>query len=120
MTPADPPVTTYRIAWRPGGSLTLGFRASKDFSTNECIQYEARSDKFGNVRTVVLDELAVLITGLTSELPYEFRIAAINDEGQGDWSTPSDPVCLPNPSNAPPMPQKVGVNGKDLYLKSLS
>lgn len=96
-TAADPPIHTYRISWRPGGSLTLGFRAQADFPFSDCVQYEERKDANGDYRSFVLEELAHNITGLCAEMPYEFRVTAINSIGEGQWSDSSIPIVLPNP-----------------------
>lgn len=106
-TGADSKIIKYTIAWRPGGSRTLGFRATKEFPSDDCVQFTTLVDLKGDKYTVTMDELACNITGLASELPYEFKIRATNVIGDGPWSEASLPLILPNPPGAPPMPDLV-------------
>jgi len=105
----DPPITAYRIAWRPGGSLTLGFKAQTEITPGEAIQYKEKIGKKGVRKLVAMEELCTTITGLTSELPFEFIVTAINEVGEGIWSDPSMPIVMPNPPKAPKMPPLVNL-----------
>lgn len=106
-TGADSKIIKYTIAWRPGGSRTLGFRATKEIPADDCVQFTTLVDLKGDKYTVTMDELAYNVTGLVSELPYEFKIKATNIIGDGLWSEASLPLILPNPPGAPPMPDLV-------------
>jgi hypothetical protein len=104
VTKEDPPILTYKIAWRPGGSLTLGFRLQIEVDPVACLAYGESTDALGIKRTYQLDELQFVIPGLTSDIPFEFIVCAVNEIGEGIWSDPSMPVVMPNPERAPPMP----------------
>jgi hypothetical protein len=54
-------------------------------------------DENRNVRMVALEERQFTITGLASDVPYEFRVAAVNEVGAGIWSDVSLPVVMDNP-----------------------
>ena len=47
---------------------------------------------------VLLYSSECIISGLTSDVPYEFKISAINDMGEGIMSDPSDPIVMDNAS----------------------
>lgn len=107
ITIADPGITAYLVSWRPGGSTSVGFRTQKEINSGECIQYVFKFDENGVRRTVPLDELTMTITGLTSNIPYEFKVAAVNIVGQGVWSESSPIVALsskPSVRNPPHPP----------------
>jgi len=107
-TIADSPILFYRVAWRPGGSSTLGFRATQDVPVGDCVQYAQRLDeRTGKMRMTALEERAFTIPNLVSDVPYEFKIVAVNEVGQGVWSDVSTPVIMNNPDNAPEMPELV-------------
>lgn len=101
MGKADPPIHSYRIAWRPGGSLTLGFRAQIIVPVGAALQYGEKINAAGVKKSFVMEEMAFNIIGLSSELPFEFIVAAVNDEGQGQWSDPSMPIVMVNPPKNP-------------------
>ena len=117
MVMGEPQVLTYRICWRPGGSLALGFKAHMIVNASDCTQFEDKMNSKGEMRSVPLQELAYCIPGLTSELPYEFCIAAANELGEGPQSQPSKPVILPNASTAPSMPPLVHLRGLEQLLE---
>lgn len=94
---ADYPILCYRISWRPGGSQVLAFRAQIEVSVGDCVKYAERMDEFRNIRMVALEERQFNIPGLVSDVPYEFRVAAVNEVGQGVWSEVSQPVVMDNP-----------------------
>lgn len=106
FTKQDPPILKYKLAWRPGGSRTLGFRQQVAVDPIQCLAYEERTDEHGVRKVFQKDNLEFNITGLTSDLPYEFVVTAVNQIGEGIWSNPSMPVVMPNPARAPPMPPK--------------
>ena len=103
-TKEDPEILKYRIAWRPGGSLVLGFRQMVEVDPVRCLAYGEKVDENGIRRTYQLEDLQFNIVGLTSEIPFEFIVCAVNEIGEGIWSDPSMPVVMPNPERAPPMP----------------
>jgi len=98
---SDPPISTYKIAWRPGGSLTLGFSAQIEVLAPSTLQYGERVDARGVRKTFVKKELGFNITGLSSEMPFEFIVCAVNSVGQGMWSEPSPPIVMENPERQP-------------------
>lgn len=95
---ADFPILHYRISWRPGGSQVLAFRAEIEVTVGDCVKYAERMDEHRNIRMVALEERQFTITGLVSDVPYEFRVAAVNEVGSGVWSDVSLPVVMDNPS----------------------
>ncbi len=103
-TKEDPPILKYKLAWRPGGSLTLGFRLQMEVDPVMCLAYEEIIDEHGVRKTRQKDELRFVIPGLTSDMPFEFIVCGVNEIGEGVWSDPSMPVVMPNPVRAPPMP----------------
>lgn len=105
MTDADPPIISFRISWRVGGSLILGFSSQIEVPYGDCCQYKETYDSEGHRTVTQLPELMYNIIGLTSEVPYEFRVTAVNIMGEGIWSEPSNPILLPNPKRAPKMPE---------------
>lgn len=116
MTIADSPITTYEIAWRPGGSATLGFTLFRSVVAGDCIHYSEQVDEHGRKKIVADTMLQFTIAGLCSNLVYEFVVRGINVEGPGLWSAPSDPIILPNPEKAPSLPELdaqyfTGMNG---------
>eukprot|EP01035_Chromulina_nebulosa_P018398 gene18398-24100_t len=105
MTAADSPVLTYKIAYRPGGSSVLGFGQVISAPFNECVQYEEIHDIDGDIRYVAKDQLMFTISDLSPEIPYEFKVLAVNSMGEGIWSEPSQPIVLRNAFKAPKMPE---------------
>ena len=102
MTEADPTILEYTVCWRPGGNLSIGYSLTKKAAAGDCIQYESSLGDDGLRRTVALEYRSMLITNLASETPFEFKVAATNYIGQGDWSRASEPYVLKNPPKASP------------------
>ena len=75
ITKEDPLILQYKLAWRPGGSRTLGFRQQIVVSPIQCLSYEEKTDKHGVRKVFQKDNLEFNITGLTSDLPYEFVVS---------------------------------------------
>lgn len=98
MSPADPPILSFNISYRPGGSKVLGFHQIKTVLYADCIQYIEIINENGQRDTVRDKNLMCFVNGLTSEVPYEFQIVAINKFGEGTWSDPTPPIILKNPS----------------------
>jgi Fibronectin type III domain/Endonuclease/Exonuclease/phosphatase family len=88
---ADRAVDKFIVAWRSGGSEELAFDLQKEYTVAECTQYTEKIDANGRRRIVANEELSVTITGLSSGIAYEFRVAAVNEVGRGEWSEPSIP-----------------------------
>jgi hypothetical protein len=101
-TEADPTIVEYIVCWRPGGNLSIGYSLSKKTSSGDCIQYVSTLGDDGLRRTVALEHRSLLISNLSSETPFEFKVAARNSIGQGEWSVASEPVVLINPPKAAP------------------
>ena len=72
-----------------------------------CLTYRKEIDEHGVRKVFQKDDLEFKISGLSSDLPYEFIVTAVNEIGEGVWSNPGMPVVCPNPERAPPMPSKV-------------
>jgi len=89
----DPPIEGYWIAWRPGGNRNLGWKETKYVSEDAATVYVLKLMKGGGARTVKDEWLQYVVTGLASGVPYEFRFAAVNEEGTGPWSEPSPPIA---------------------------
>jgi hypothetical protein len=102
---ADYPILCYRICWRPGGSQVLAFRAQVEVGVGDCVKYAEKMDENRNVRMVALEERQFTITGLASDVPYEFRVAAVNEVGAGIWSDVSLPVVMDNPERVRSCPR---------------
>lgn len=101
-TEADPTITRYTVCWRPGGNLSIGYSLSKWTTSGDCIQYVSTEGDDGLRRTVALEYRYLLIPNLSSETPFEFKVAATNVIGQGEWSRASEPFVLQNPPKASP------------------
>ena len=97
VTEADPPVLKYIVAWRPGGNLDLGFCLTKDINAGDCFEYTTTINSEGKRVTIAKDLRCILVNGLSAETPFEFKICAINEVGQGEWSEASLPIVLINP-----------------------
>ena len=63
----------------------------------DCVKYVEATDAKGNIRMVAQPEREYTIAGLVSDVPYEFRVAAVNEVGQGVWSDVSVPIVMNNP-----------------------
>ena len=96
--PTDPPLTSYKLAWKPGGSSILNFQSQINIKLEDCIKYEEIIDKFGQLRMTALIECQYTISGLVSDIPYEFRVLAVNAMGEGVWSDVSQPIIMNNPT----------------------
>lgn len=103
---AEPVILGYRLSWKAGGSAALGFMFQKEVSVGDCLQYEEKLVD-GVRHTEILDEMFCIISNLSSEVPYEFRVLAYNEIGESDWSDVSLPFVLANPAKAPKMPELV-------------
>jgi hypothetical protein len=79
----------------------------EDVSIGDCVKYGAQRDDKGVKRMVALPHRQYVVSGLVSDLPFEFRVCAVNAMGQGEWSDLSDPVLMKNPDKAPPLPALV-------------
>jgi hypothetical protein len=97
VTEADPPVLQYVISWRPGGSTDMGFCLTKKVDSGECLQYATSVNEAGIRTTVALELRSALVPGLSAETPFEFKVAALNEVGLGEWSDASLPIVLNNP-----------------------
>lgn len=97
MSIADPGINAFRISWRPGGSTILSYRSQTEAMAGDCIKYVETFDENNRRKVVAVDELQFHISGLCSDIPYEFRVCGVNDVGEGAWSEPSLPLVLPNP-----------------------
>ncbi len=60
---ADLPIIKYVVAWRPGGSRTLGFSSQLEITIGDCVKYGEKLDDKGVKRMVALDHRQFPITG---------------------------------------------------------
>jgi hypothetical protein len=98
ITIADPTILYYRICWRPGGSTILSFKAQIEIPSGDCIKYIEVLDEVTQKKKIVQStELEYMVTKLSAEIPYEFKVSAVNEMGIGEWSDPSSPIVLKNP-----------------------
>ena len=97
---AEPLVLGYRLAWKTGGNDSLGFAFEQTVHAGDCIQYKDHVVD-GVRKTEVLDEAFCVVTRLASDIPYQFRVLAFNEIGDGAWSDVSDPFVLNNPEQVP-------------------
>lgn len=97
-TIADPTILYYRICWRPGGSTILSFKSQLEISSGDCIKYIEVVDEATKKKKIKASEdLEFIIPRLSAEIPYEFKVCAVNEMGVGEWSDPSVPVVMKNP-----------------------
>lgn len=89
----SPPVDTYKVLWIPGGSRFLPGE-TVDVRDANCLVYDLIETENGNVRSEQNPLRSFFVTGLSSGVAYEFRVAAINALGQGPWSERSEPVRM--------------------------
>ena len=82
----------------------MGFRLQTEVDPVICLAYGEKLDKYGVRKTYQKEDLEYTITGLTSDMPFEFIVCAVNEISEGIWSDPSMPVVMPNPERAPAMP----------------
>lgn len=90
----SPPVDLYKLVWIPGGSRFLGGE-SVDVLESDCLVYGLVETDSGNVRSEQNPLRSYIVTGLSSGVAYEFRVAAINELGQGRWSERSEAIRMP-------------------------
>lgn len=102
----SPPLDLYKILWVPGGSRFLGGE-SVDVREADCLVYDLVETDSGNVRSEQNPLRSCVVTGLSSGVAYEFRVAAVNALGQGRWSERSEAVR---------MPRMVGNDPEDKFL----
>ena len=77
----------------------MDFKTQIEVSVGDCVKYVEILDEDRNVRMVAQDEREFTIVGLCSDVPYEFKVVAVNEFGEGTWSDISEPVVLNNPEN---------------------
>lgn len=97
----SPPVDTYKVLWVPGGSRFLPGE-SVDIQAADCLVYDVVETASGKMRSEQKIFRSFVVTGLSSGVPYEFRIAAVNTIGQGIWSERSDPAQMHRLAGNPP------------------
>jgi hypothetical protein len=99
-TIADPPILYFRICWRPGGSTILSFKQQIEIASGDCIKYVEKIDEITKKKKITAsEELQCVVSRLSAEIPYEFKVCAVNEMGIGAWSDPCDPIMLKNPEN---------------------
>ncbi|CAM9357875.1 unnamed protein product [Chrysoparadoxa australica] len=91
----DPLVTDYCISWCAGCNRFLGFNMQKVVRDVDCIVYETVVDEAGRRRSQESPLRVTTITGLSSGISYEFRVAGVNELGRGEWGEISEPLRMP-------------------------
>lgn len=90
----DPPVESYRVSFRVGGSRTLGWSEPLVVSEQDCTHYKTTVRPGTSLRRTVRDPLyRTIVAGLASGVAYEFRVAGESSMGVGAWSAPSAPFA---------------------------
>ena len=83
------------IQWsRPrhdGGSNIIGY----------VIEKRMKGGSWTKACHAMVNDLSYKVVGLSENNEYEFKVAAINAAGQGNWSTPSEPIRC-SPAKCPP------------------
>jgi hypothetical protein len=131
-TPVDPtptptpPATTPAVVKTPGapagvtategdGSAVVRWTAPAADGGSPITGYEVQAldlitfDTVGPNRTVPAGTTTLTVTGLTNEMPYWFRVRAVNAAGKGVWSDGSNPVTPMVAIQAPGAPSIGGV-----------
>lgn len=90
----SPAVDLYRVLWVPGGSRFLSGE-SVGVRESDCVMYDVVEVEGGKFKSEQTPLRYFTVTGLSSGVAYEFRVAAVNCLGQGPWSERSEPVCMP-------------------------
>ena len=80
----SPPVTGYWVSWRIGGNQNLAFKDKQYYPKHKCVECASDSGSETLRRCIV--------TGLSSGVTYEFRVAGENDQGIGEWTKNSTPI----------------------------
>ena len=108
ISPEAPGAPSGLVAAAGNGQVTLTWEAPADDGggavTAFVIAYKASSDTdWGSwVRTGAATDTTETVTGLTNEVVYEFRVAAVNAAGTGAASAVSaTPTSLPAPASLP-------------------
>lgn len=90
----DPPVETYYIQYRAGGSRILGWSEPIAVREIDAKRFRTQYERIrGRLRkkTEVDPLYHHIVAGLASGVSYEFRVAAESRLGRGPWSEPSAP-----------------------------
>ncbi|MEX2625602.1 MAG: fibronectin type III domain-containing protein, partial [Ilumatobacteraceae bacterium] len=101
IVPAAPTITsavdepggddTVRVSWNDGDD---GGRAITDY----VIEYSDNGTDWTTVADGVSTDRYTLVSGLATEADYQFRVAALNDIGQGAWSAPVTGSAIGSPT----------------------
>lgn len=83
--PWDPHNLGYVMSWCAGCNRQLGFQDEMYFRTMSVATYTVETTETGH-RTIENPWFEACIAGLASGIAYEFRVAAVNERGQGAWS----------------------------------
>lgn len=90
----SPAIDLYKVLWVPGGSRFLSGE-SVGIRESDCVGYDLVETEGGKFKSEQNPLRSFTVTGLSSGVAYEFRVAAVNSLGQGPWSERSEPVCMP-------------------------
>ena len=90
----DLPILGYKIFWRPGGSIILGFANFVSISNEACTQFYYITNDKGKRTSITMPERTTIVPGLASEITYEFKICAVNALGDGELSDTTNPFLI--------------------------
>lgn len=83
--PAAPTGVTVAVSGEEGDSLDVSWEASDD-ADSYVVQWKSGDDDYSADNQRSTDDMSTNFDGLTKGTAYTFRIAAVNEVGQGDWS----------------------------------
>ena len=104
-----------QVSWQPptedGGSPVSGYHLERRTTA---------STRWVRINKEQIPELTLKVTDLIEDNQYEFRVAAENKAGIGEFSPPSQPVLAKDPwqkPGKPGRPEASGVTGSHLQLE---
>ncbi|GMH65483.1 hypothetical protein TL16_g04211 [Triparma laevis f. inornata] len=105
----SPPVEGYWVTWRIGGNQNLAFKDKQYYPKSICCKHPDNPE---------LRQCHV--TGLSSGVTYEFKVAGYNECGTGEWTKISKPIVTKRlysklASGPPPTKRKDVVESRHPY-----
>lgn len=115
VTPAATPPSPPRfVTLRPGdGKVEASWQPPQRPGTDPLTGYLVEVSVAGGPWATQCETKAesCIVDGLSSTMPYRFRVAAVSDVGPGTWSQPTDPIT-PTADPARPLITGVAVAGR--------